>query len=118
MSNSVDQVIAKIAFAFNRIFNDFKGIYLFGVHTDGKLHEDEDIELAAIFDIEDKSKREQIWPIIGKIETEMDVCIDLYPYTEESFKQDEEIYDEVMEEGIFYNNKGQRAAAPGNQGLK
>ncbi|HIT93449.1 MAG TPA: nucleotidyltransferase domain-containing protein [Candidatus Stercorousia faecigallinarum] len=118
MSNSVDQVIAKIAFAFNRIFNDFKGIYLFGVHTDGKLHEDEDIELAAIFDIEDKSKREQIWPIIGKIETEMDVCIDLYPYTEESFKKDEEIYNEVMEEGIFYNNKGQRAAAPDNQGLK
>ena len=118
MSNSVDQVIAKIAFAFNRIFNDFKGIYLFGVHTDGKLHEDEDIELAAIFDIEDKSKREQIWPIIGKIETEMDVCIDLYPYTEESFKKDEEIYNEVMEEGIFYNNKGQSAAAPGNQGLK
>ena len=118
MSNSVDQVIAKIAFAFNHIFNDFKGIYLFGVHTDGKLHEDEDIELAAIFDIEDKSKREQIWPIIGKIETEMDVCIDLYPYTEESFKKDEEIYNEVMEEGIFYNNKGQRAAAPGNQGLK
>lgn len=48
----------------------------------------------------------------------MDVCIDLYPYTEESFKKDEEIYNEVMEEGIFYNNKGQRAAAPGNQGLK
>ena len=63
-------------------------------------------ELLAIFEIEDKSKREQIWPIIGKIETEMDVCIDLYPYTEESFKQDEEIYDEVMEEGIFYNEKG------------
>ena len=112
MTNSVDEVIAKITFAFNRVFNDFKGLYLFGVHTDGKLHPDEDIEIAAIFDIEDKSKREQIWPIIGKIETEMDVCIDLYPYTPESFKQDEEIYDEVMAEGIFYNNKGQRDAAP------
>ena len=60
MANSVDEVIVKLSIAFNRIFNDFKGMYLFGVHTDGKLHKDEDIELAAIFDIEDKSKREQI----------------------------------------------------------
>ena len=103
MAKSVDEVISKIAFAFNRVFKDFKGLYLFGIHT-------EDIELAALFDIEDKSKREQIWPIVGKIETELDVCIDLYPYTEESFKKDEEIYEEVMEEGIFYNNKGERVA--------
>ena len=112
MANSVDEVIVKLSIAFNRIFNDFKGMYLFGVHTDGKLHKDEDIELAAIFDIEDKSKREQIWPIIGKIETELDVCIDLYPYTPDSFKKDEDIYNEVMEEGIFYNTKGERAAGP------
>ena len=110
MAKSVDEVISKIAFAFNRVFKDFKGLYLFGIHTDGELHEGEDIELAALFDIEDKSKREQIWPIIVKIETELDVCIDLYPYTEESFKKDEEIYEEVMEEGIFYNNKGERVA--------
>ena len=108
MTKSPDEVILKLSNAFNRVFDDFKGIYLFGVCTDGKIHEDEDIELAAIFDIEDKSKREQIWPIIGKIETEMDVCIDLYPYTEESFKQDEEIYNIVNDEGIFYNKKGIR----------
>lgn len=106
--NSVDEVILKLCKAFNRIFNDFKGMYLFGIFLDGKMHEGEDIELVAIFDIEDKSKREQIWPIIGKIETELDVCIDLYPYTPEAFKQDEEIYEEVMAEGVFYNSKGQR----------
>ena len=85
-----------------------KACNLFGTFLDGKMHEGEDIELVAIFDIEDKSKREQIWPIIGKIETELDVCIDLYPYTPEAFKQDEEIYEEVMAEGVFYNSKGQR----------
>ena len=106
--NSVDEVILKLCKAFNRILNDFKGMYLFGTFLDGKMHEGEDIELVAIFDIEDKSKREQIWPIIGKIETELDVCIDLYPYTPEAFKQDEEIYEEVMAEGVFYNSKGQR----------
>ena len=113
MANSVDEVIVKLSIAFNRIFNDFKGMYLFGIHTDGKMHEGEDIELAAIFDIEDKSKREQIWPIIGKIETDMDVCIDLYPYTMDDFKKDEDLYEEVMEEGIFYNPLGIRQ----NKGL-
>ena len=72
------------------------------------MHDGEDIELVAIFGTEDKSKREQIWPIIGKIETELDVCIDLYPYTPDSFKQDEEIYEEVMAKGVFYDSKGQR----------
>lgn len=76
-------------------FEDYKGLYLFGSHIDGKDHDGEDIEIVAIFEIEDKSKREQIWPIIGKIETDLDVCIDLYPYTMNDFKQDEEIYDEV-----------------------
>ncbi len=108
MANSVDEVIAKLSAAFNRVFNDFKGMYVFGIHTDGKMHEDEDIEIAGLFDIEDKAKREQIWPIIGKIETNMDVCIDFYPYTEESFKKDEEIYEEVMENGIFFDKTGKR----------
>ena len=58
---------------FNKKFDDFKGIYLFGRFVDGKEHKGEDIELVALFENEDKSKREEIWPIIGKIETEMDV---------------------------------------------
>ncbi len=106
MVNSVDTVITKLAKEFNKTFDDFRGIYLFGVFLDGDMHEDEDIELVALFDCEDKSKREQIWPIIGKIETEMNVCIDLYPYTEQQFKNDEDIYNEVMKEGVFYNKLG------------
>lgn len=51
MVKSVDEVILKLSKAFNRIFNDFKGMYLFGTFLDGKMHEGEDIELAAIFEI-------------------------------------------------------------------
>lgn len=104
----LDKVISRLSKAFNRSFDDFKGMYLFGACVDGKIHKDEDIELAAIFETEDKSKREQIWPIVGQIETEMDVCIDLYPYTEESFKEDEEIYEEVKANGIFYKRNGMK----------
>lgn len=110
MSNSVHEVIKFLSNAFRKNFEDFKGLYLFGTFLDGKEHDGEDIEIVAIFEVEDKSKREQIWPIIGKIETELDVCIDLYPYTIDAFKKDEELYEEVMAEGIFYNPLGIKQA--------
>ena len=100
------EVIKALCSAFRKKFDDFNGIYLFGQFLDGQDHEGEDIELIALFDNEDKAKREEIWPIIGKIETDMNVCIDLYPYTQDEFKKDEEIYDEVMEEGIFFDTLG------------
>lgn len=106
MVSQVNEVIKQLSNAFRRTFDDYKGLYLFGVHLDGKEHEDEDIEIVALFEIEDKSKREQIWPIVGKIETQLGVGIDLYPYTQKQFEEDEDIYDEVMEEGLFFNPLG------------
>ena len=108
MSNQINEVIKALSTSFRKKFDDYKGLYLFGIFLDGEEHEDEDIELVAIFEVEDKAKREEIWPIIGKIETELEVCIDLYPYTMDSFKKDEDIYEEVMEEGIFFNALGVR----------
>ncbi len=106
MTKTVDEVIMILSKTFRKRFEDFKGMYLFGTFLDGKQHEGEDIELVALFEIEDQSKREEIWPLIGKIETDLDVCIDLYPYTEKQFKEDKELYDEVMETGVFYNIAG------------
>ena len=100
---TVEEVIKNLISRLNEKFDDFKGIYLFGQFLDGQDHEGEDIEMVAIFDVEDKSKREEIWPIVGKIETEMNVCIDLYPYTPEEFREDTDLYDIVQEEGVFYN---------------
>lgn len=108
MSTKVQEVIKLLSAAFRKKYDDYKGLYLFGVYLDGKEHEDEDedIEIVALFSAQDKSKREEIWPIVGKIETELGVYIDLYPYTEEEFKNDDILYEEVIEEGIFYNTLG------------
>ena len=106
MSKKVHDVIKLLSGAFRKKFEDYKGLYLFGASLDGEYHEDSDIEIVALFDVQDKAKREEIWPIVGKIETELEVSIDLYPYTEEEFKQDEDLYDEVINEGIFYNSLG------------
>ena len=103
MLKYVEETIKLLNKEFSEKFNDFHGIYLYGVFTDGKPHTNEDIELVAIFEEENQHKRELIWPIVGKIETELDVYIDLHPITMEELKKDEEFYDEVVNKGIFFN---------------
>jgi predicted nucleotidyltransferase len=102
MQKFVEETIKLLKNAFSENFADFHGLYLYGVFTDGKPHTSEDIEIVAIFDTEDKAKRELIWPIVGKIETDLDVYIDLHPITMEELKKDEDFYDEVVNQGIFF----------------
>jgi len=106
MSNKIDDIVTQLIKALKKDFPDFRGVYLFGLYLDGKMHDDEDIELVAIFDNEqDKAKRELIWRVIGKVEEDFDVFIDLHPLTIKEFKKDEELYQEVTEEGIFFNSE-------------
>ena len=104
MQKEVKEVIDLLIKALKTHFNDFHGLYLYGAFADGGTPcEDDDIELVAIFDEENKEKRELIWPIVGKIETELQVYIDLHPVTMDEFKKDEEFYEEVVNNGVFFN---------------
>lgn len=105
MQKKLEDTINLIISEFGKAFDDFQGLYLFGIFTDGELHKGEDIELVAVFDVENKFKREAIWPIIGKIETDLDVYIDLHPMTMEDLEKDEDFFEEVVHQGIFFKNK-------------
>ncbi len=106
MSNKLDEIITELIKSLKTTFEDFDGLYLFGTYLDGKMHEDEDIELVAIFEKEqDKTQREHIWRVVGKVEESFDVFIDLHPLTIKEFKKDTELYEEVTETGIFFNKK-------------
>lgn len=105
MEKVIEEVIDLLNKAFSERFDDFHGLYLHGVFADGRNHRDEDIELVAVFDVENKYKRELIWPIVGKIETDLDVFIDLHPITMDELKKDEDFYDEVVNKGVFFKAK-------------
>ena len=107
MQKQVEEAISLLIQAFKVHFEDFKGIYLHGAFADGKNHRDEDIELVAIFDVENKYKREMIWPIVGKVETDLDVFIDLNPTTMVDLKKDDELWAEIKKRGIFFDALGQ-----------
>lgn len=102
MQKFVKDTINMLSKEFSEKFDDFQGLYLYGSYVTGVYHGDDDIELVAIFEAEDKAKREIIWPIVGKIETELDVYIDLHPITMDELKKDEDFYDEVVNQGIFF----------------
>lgn len=102
MQKQVEEAINLLLKAFSSHFDDFKGIYLYGVFLDGKAHPDEDIELVAIFESENRQKRELIWPIVGKVETDLDVFIDLNPTTMEELKKDEDLYAVIQKKGVFF----------------
>lgn len=102
MQKFVQETINMLSKEFSAKFDDFGGIYLYGSYATGVYSGDDDIGLVAIFETEDKAKREIIWPIVGKVETELNVYIDLHPITMDELKKDEEFYDEVVNKGIFY----------------
>lgn len=102
MQKFVQDTINLLNKEFKAKFDDFGGLYLYGAYATGIYSGEDDIELVAIFKTEDKAKRELIWPIVGKIETELDVYIDLHPITMEELKKDEDFYDEVINKGIFF----------------
>ena len=108
MQKTLEEIIITLCCSLKEQFNDFHGLYLCGIFTDGQMHKGEDIEFVGIFDAEDKYKREIIWPIVGKIEADFDIFIDLHPITMEELKKDEDFYDEVVNDGFFFNTSGQR----------
>lgn len=106
MQKQTKEIINLLIKALKEGFDDFHGLYLYGSFANETNQKDDDMEVVAIFDFEDKHKRELIWPIVGKIETDKDVYIDLHPVTIDSFKNDEEFYNEVINEGIFFDIDG------------
>ena len=102
MKDKIEKIISALNKELGQIFDDFQGIYLAGLYTDYKPHEDEDLTWVGIFNQEDKHKREQIWRIIGKAEVDFDVFIDFYPMTKEELENDEEFFEDVVINGIFY----------------
>lgn len=83
-------------------FSDFKGAYLYGSQARGTFNLDSDIDIVAVFDYVDRNKRMDIWGIVGRIEAELDVFIDLHPMTKEELERNPIYYDQVVNNGIFY----------------
>lgn len=103
MKSKPEKIINIIKQSLKENFNDFKGAYLYGSYAKNTDNIDSDIDIVAIFENQDREKRRLIWQIIGKIEAENDVFIDLHPMTIEELNRNPIYYNEVVNKGIYYD---------------
>ncbi len=104
MDKKVIQAVEILNKQLKSTFNDFEGAYVYGSIVNGTSQKDSDIDIVAVFTGEvNREKRMDIWGIIGKIEAELDVFLDLHPMTREELERNPIYYDEVVNKGIFYN---------------
>ena len=102
MNNKTQQIIEILNKNLKQTFNDFKGAYLYGSQAKGTANTESDIDIVAVFAEVDRNKRMDIWGIVGKIEAELDVFMDIHPMTQEELERNPIYYDRVVNNGIFY----------------
>ena len=102
MQEIVKNVITSLKTAFNSSFDDFEGMYLYGSQARGDFRKDSDIDIVAVFKVENKEKRRAIWRIVSKVEYDFSVSIDLHPMTKQDLEKNTIFHSQVVEKGLFY----------------
>ena len=104
MKSKVKKVVNILYNALKEKFPDFKGAYLYGSQVKNTSHKDSDIDIVVLFDEEpDRQNEGLLWRIVGKIEAEYDVFLDINPTTKEKLEFNPFYYEEVVNKGIFYD---------------
>ncbi|MEI8388489.1 MAG: nucleotidyltransferase domain-containing protein [bacterium] len=97
------QVVEYLNTKLKETFTDFKGAYLYGSRVSGSATDESDIDIVAVFDEISRNKRMDIWGIVGRLEAELDVFIDLHPMTIKELERNPIYYNQVVNNGIFYD---------------
>lgn len=101
--DDIKQIIEKLNNTIKMTYNDFNGIYLYGSCAARKNTKNSDIDIVAIFDKSlNREQRLNLWNLIGKIEVDFGVILDLHPMSETELKQNPIYYNQVVNKGIFY----------------
>ena len=99
----VDKIISKLNKSIKNLFSDFSGVYLYGSCATNSSNENSDIDIVALFNSDlPREKRMDLWTLIGQIEAEMDITLDLHPMTIVELKKNPIYYEQVVGKGIYY----------------
>lgn len=103
MDSKVQQIINILNTRLSQSFDDFEGSYLYGSRAGDNYSSQSDIDLVVIFSEMDRNKRMDIWGIVGKIEAEFDIFLDLHPMTKQELENNPVYHNQVVNNGIFYD---------------
>ncbi|MBO6271937.1 nucleotidyltransferase domain-containing protein [bacterium] len=96
-------IINKLNNKIKSVFSNFNGIYLYGSYANNTQTETSDIDIVAIFENTlNHNDRLQLWTIIGELELELDISLDLHPMSKKDLMQNEIYHNQVVNKGVFY----------------
>ena len=99
----IDIIISKLNSSIKNLFSDFNGVYLYGSYATNTSNGDSDIDLVALFNSDlSREKRMNLWSLVGKMETEMNITLDIHPMTMIELKKNPIYYEQVVDKGIYY----------------
>lgn len=99
----IDKIILKLNKSIKDLFSDFNGVYLYGSYATGCANKESDVDLVALFNSDlPREERMNLWSLIGKLEAEMDITLDLHPMTMIELKKNPIYYEQVVDKGIYY----------------
>ncbi len=99
----IDKIIKKLNKKIKNLFNNFNGVYLYGSYAAKSARTDSDIDIVALFDNKlTREERMDLWGIVGELEAEMDIVLDMHPMTLSELKQNPVYYMQVVDKGIYY----------------
>ena len=104
--NNIKEIINSLNTTIKESYSNFNGIYLYGSYASNKNNSDSDIDIVALFNNPlNRQQRLNLWDLVGKIEKDFSIILDLHPMTETQLKQNPIYYNQVVNKGIFYGAK-------------
>ncbi len=100
---NIDKIILRLNKSIKSLFSDFNGIYLYGSYATDNANKESDIDVVALFKTDlTREKRMDLWSLVGALEAEMNVTLDLHPMTIIELKRNPIYYEQVVDKGIYY----------------
>ena len=100
---NVGRIINSLNETIKGAYDNFEGLYLYGSYARNNNTQDSDIDVVALFDMTlNREQRLSLWNLIGKIEIDFGVVLDLHPMSKDELENNPIYYNQVVNKGIFY----------------
>ncbi|MBR1425623.1 nucleotidyltransferase domain-containing protein [bacterium] len=101
--NDINKIINNLNQVIKKTYSGFNGIYLYGSYASKKNQSGSDIDVVALFETPlSREQRLNLWSLIGKIEVDFGIVLDLHPMSTAELKQNPIYYNQVVNKGMFY----------------
>jgi len=98
-----DTIMNKINDSIKEVFKEYKGLYLYGSRAKNTAEPDSDYDIVMLVDkIATLQDRYSVYDVVGDLEVELGIFMDIHFLTEEELEIDPFYYREVVNYGKFY----------------